>query len=189
MVLGTYKAVFSFAVVAAGVALVAPQVAPRVIPAPPARQTAPAPPAAPSPPARPSPAAPQAPAPAGAGGVVELRASANGHYYADVVIDGVRISAMVDTGATGVLLSAKDAERLGLFPKETDYTARTNTANGVAAVAPKLFREIRLGSIVVRDVRGAISRPGGVWRSLLGMSFLGKLSEVRAASGRLTLRQ
>src|SRR5688500_2881518 len=38
----------------------------------------------------------------------------NGHFYADVQINGSPIRVLVDTGATGIALSRSDAQRAGI---------------------------------------------------------------------------
>ena len=80
---------------------------------------------------------------------------------------------MVDTGATMVALSYEDAERAGVYVRPADFTMRVNTANGIARAAPVTLDEISLGDITVRNVRAAVSEPGRLQGSLLGMSFLG----------------
>lgn len=122
-------------------------------------------------------------------GRVEIPQSRNGHYYADVEINGVRVAMLVDTGAYGVLLNARDAQRVGVVPAPGDFIQRTSTANGVTTVAPTQWREVRVGGISLTNVRGAVARAGAASESLLGMSFLGRLSSFRTESGRLILQE
>ena len=117
-----------------------------------------------------------------------LEANAQGHFYTEVAIDGNRLSMMVDTGATLCALSQEDAERAGIRVSERDFTSRTQTANGVVMVAPVRIPVLRIGAISVRDVEAVVVPRGRLSTSLLGMSFLRRLSEVGMARGRLTLR-
>src|SRR5215213_4753073 len=47
-------------------------------------------------------------------GAVELQRSSDGHFYADVQINGATIHALVDTGATHIALSRADAGTAGI---------------------------------------------------------------------------
>ncbi len=122
-------------------------------------------------------------------GYVELAANNHGHYQARVEVNGRSIDAMVDTGATVVVMSHRDARRAGIMVAPSDYTGRARTANGIARVAPVMLARVRLGDIVVRNVRGLISEPGKLDGTLLGMSFLSKLSRFEIRSGRLILQE
>jgi len=124
-----------------------------------------------------------------AGRIVELRASRNGHYYTSVEINGRPIDVMVDTGATMVALTSEDASRAGMYIRDRDYTQRVSTANGAARVAPVILDRVSVGTITVRNVPAAVSEPGMLATSLLGMSFLGRLQRVDMRSGVLVLSE
>lgn len=116
-----------------------------------------------------------------------LKAHADGHYYARAEINGRPLDVMVDTGASMVALTYEDAERAGLRLRPSDFTARVTTANGVAAVAPVTLDRVSIGRITVRNVRAAVTEPGRMDKTLLGMSFLSRLDRVDISSGRLLL--
>jgi aspartyl protease family protein len=60
------------------------------------------------------------------------------------------------------------------------------TANGVVRGAPVRLKRVEIGSVVVDDVRASVNEaPMGT--SLLGMSFLSRLSAWRVEGDRLTL--
>ena len=124
-----------------------------------------------------------------ASGAVELQAGSDGHFHAEVEINGRAIEVMVDTGASMVALSYEDAERAGVFVRPADFTMRVNTANGIARAAPVMLDEISLGDIRVRNVRAAVSEPGRLQGSLLGMTFLGRLSRFDMRAGVLVLQE
>lgn len=135
-------------------------------------------------------AATAAPSPDGAptrSGTQELRASADGHYYARAEINGRPLDVMVDTGASMVALTYEDADRLGLSLRASDFTATVQTANGTAAVAPVVLDRVTIGHVTVRNVRAAVSERGRLAKTLLGMSFLGQLQRVDISQGRLLL--
>lgn len=119
---------------------------------------------------------------------IVLDANAHGQFFTEVAIDGSRLSMMVDTGATLCALSQEDAERVGIRVSERDFTARTQTANGVVVVAPIRIPVMRVGAISLRDVEAVVVPRGRLTTSLLGMSFLRRLNDVGMVRGRLTLR-
>jgi aspartyl protease family protein len=123
------------------------------------------------------------------GRIVEIRAGAHGHYFASVEINGRPIDVLVDSGASIVALSYDDARRAGGYVRERDYTQRVSTANGLARVAPVVLDRISIGDITVRDVPAAVSEPGSLVTSLLGMSFLGRLQRVEMRAGTLVLQE
>lgn len=139
--------------------------------------------------ARPGAAAPDLRRSAAASDAVELEASPDGHFHAEVEINGRAIEVMVDTGASMVALSHEDAERAGVYVRPADFTMRVNTANGIGRAAPVTLDEITLGDITVRNVRAAVSEPGRLQGSLLGMSFLGRLSRFDMRAGVLVLQE
>lgn len=122
------------------------------------------------------------------GSVVEISAARSGHFFTEVEIDGRPITIMVDTGATMVALSYEDAERAGIFLNPGDFTHSVSTANGRARVAPVMLHSVSIGDITVRDVRAVVSEAGRLRTSLLGMSFLGRLSRFDMRPGLLVLQ-
>lgn len=115
------------------------------------------------------------------------RRASDGHFYVDADVNGARIRFLVDTGATFVALSPDDARSAGLRVFESDYTARTTTANGVTRVAPVTLRQVELDQMQLFDVRAVVlEKPMPV--SLLGMSFLSRLQSYESRSDELVLR-
>jgi aspartyl protease family protein len=169
---------------AAMLALAAPHVAPALLTAAAGR-----PPAEPGGPRLSAAVVAPAPeAPAAATDVV-IEPDAGGQFAAEVEINGQSVPMLVDTGATLVVLSYEMAERIGLRPYPSDYTLRTQTANGVAAAAPVTLNHVAIGPIYLGEVQALVAQPGALRFSLLGMSFMRRLSSVEQRSGRLVLRQ
>ena len=117
---------------------------------------------------------------------VVLQRAGDGHFYVDVDVNGSSMRMLADTGASAIALSAADAERAGIDIEQLDFSAAASTANGVAAVAEVELDEVRVGSIVRRNVRAMVVR--GLSDSLLGMSFFSSLSKVAMESDELVLR-
>ena len=88
-----------------------------------------------------------------------------------------------------VALTYEDAERAGIYVRPSDFTHTVNTANGVARVAPVTIDSVAIGHITVRNVRGAVSEPGKLSGTLLGMTFLGRLSRADLRKGTLILEE
>jgi len=133
----------------------------------------------------------QAPAPRASSGwgMVELAPDPQAQFHARVEINGVRIESLVDTGASSVALTADDAHLLNIDLPASAYTVRGQTANGEAAFAPVRLSEVRVGGIVVYDVEAVVAQPGKLFNTLLGMSFLKKLSSFQVADGRFVMKQ
>ena len=119
---------------------------------------------------------------------VVLKAGRNGHYEARVHINGRPIDVMVDTGATLVALTYEDSAAAGIFPGEGDFKYKVNTANGEARVAAVTLDQVSIDDITIRDVRGVVAERGKLGTTLLGMSFLSKLSRAEMSRGTLTLQ-
>lgn len=120
------------------------------------------------------------------GGDVAIRAGDHGHFVAEAMVNGINIRFLVDTGASEVVLSPRDAKRLGFNPATLSFNRIYQTANGTVTGAPVRLEEIRIGPIVVRDVRASVNG-AEMKRSLLGMSFLGRLGGYRVEGNVLTL--
>jgi aspartyl protease family protein len=119
---------------------------------------------------------------------VELRANRAGHFEATFEINGRPIEALIDTGATLVVLRYEDAQQTGVSPRAQDFNVPVQTANGRAKVALVNLDRISIGSIQVRDVKAAVAERGALQTNLLGMSFLQRLKGYEFNSGRLTLK-
>jgi aspartyl protease family protein len=118
----------------------------------------------------------------------ELKADSSGHYFAKADINGTTIPVMVDTGASGVALSYEDADKVGLRPHGLDYDTPVNTANGIVKAARVKLRRVEVDNVRVRDVDGLVLPEGALRGSLLGMSFLSRLSSFRIENGVLYLK-
>jgi len=59
----------------------------------------------------------------------------------------------------------------------------------VARVAPVRLDSVRVGDITVHDVHAAVAEPGRLETSLLGMSFLNRLSRFDMRPGLLVLHE
>ncbi|WFU10807.1 TIGR02281 family clan AA aspartic protease [Rhizobium sp. CB3090] len=112
----------------------------------------------------------------------------NGHFEAQVMINGQPIDMLVDTGASTIALSQKDAERVGIIPENLTYSMTVITANGRARAAPIELGSVAIGPIQRRDVQATVAEDGKLDQSLLGMSFLETLGSMQMQTDELRLR-
>lgn len=119
---------------------------------------------------------------------VMLMRAWDGHFRAVADVNDTPVGLLIDTGASLVLLRNDDARRIGLREYDLDYTMAVTTANGRSFVAPVTFDEIRIGGVVVRNVEGAVAQPNQLHSSLLGMSFIERLTEASIRNDRIILR-
>ena len=117
---------------------------------------------------------------------VMFRARDDGHFQVEALVNGRPVLFVVDTGASDVVLSRADAERIGLDPDSLSYSSVYRTANGTGHGAPITLDEVAVGPIALTGVRASVNQ-APMDRSLLGMSFLGRLSAYEVRGDRLTL--
>ncbi|MFO1143708.1 MAG: TIGR02281 family clan AA aspartic protease [Amaricoccus sp.] len=120
------------------------------------------------------------------GETVELRRGSDGHFHAMLEINGQRVRFMVDTGATDVVLSRRDAERAGIDPDGLAYLGSALTANGSVPTATVRLGLVRLGDFTDTDVRASVTK-GGLDSSLLGMSYLDRFSSIQISGDTMRL--
>ena len=104
------------------------------------------------------------------GSEIVLTAGRNGHFRTNGQINGKAIEFMVDTGASSVVISQQDADRLGLDYKNAPQ-GLASTANGTAPFRLITLRAVRIGDVEVANVEAAII-PAPMSGALLGNSFL-----------------
>ncbi len=120
---------------------------------------------------------------------VVISPNRNGHFEVEGHIDGRRMDFMVDTGASLVALTARDAAMLGIHPAERDYVATVKTANGVVHAAPVKLSMVEINDLSVRNVAAMVMPEGALSDNLLGLSFLSRLHRFEYSDGKLVLEQ
>ena len=113
-----------------------------------------------------------------------LTADARGHFYAEGAINGVPVRFLVDTGASAVALSGREAARLGLDYRKGASAVAMTAAGPVRAWRVVLDR-VRVGEIELHQVDAAVIEQGPEV-ALLGMSFLNRV-DMRRDGERMTL--
>lgn len=122
-------------------------------------------------------------------GHVVLEAGDHGHFTATALVNGRAVPVLIDTGASLVALSHEDAGRVGVRVQPSDFTKRVRTANGIANVAPVTLDSISIGDITLYDIEAVVSEPGRLGTTLLGMTFIGRLSRAEMRGGVLILQK
>jgi aspartyl protease family protein len=119
---------------------------------------------------------------------VHIRASMGGHFVVLGEVEGESVRFLVDTGASEVVLSQADARHVGIKTDRLAYVMPVQTANGQTYVAPVRLKKLRVGTIELEGVRAAVARDG-LDTSLLGLTFLNRLSAVNFSRQELVLKE
>ncbi|WP_298932344.1 TIGR02281 family clan AA aspartic protease [uncultured Ruegeria sp.] len=120
------------------------------------------------------------------GNTIEVPRAFDGHYYLPMLVNGEPITFLVDTGASQIVLNAQDAKRVGIDLDQLNYLGRASTANGVVRTAPVQLDSLALGPILDNGVSAWINE-GDLDKSLLGMDYLHRFSNIQFADGKLIL--
>jgi aspartyl protease family protein len=120
---------------------------------------------------------------------VVIPPSGNGHFQVEGRVDGRRLDFMVDTGASVIALTERDAAMLGIHPTAQDYRALVKTANGTVRAAPVELNMVEIDDLVVRNVAAMVLPDGALSDNLLGLSFLQRLRRFEYSDGKLVLEQ
>ena len=96
------------------------------------------------------------------------------HFLVSATINsGKKLNFMVDTGATLIALTPKQAKQLNIDTGPNVPKAPFNTANGLSWQPLVVLDSVMIGSAVVRDVEASVMQSDSDV-GLLGMSFLGE---------------
>lgn len=104
-------------------------------------------------------------------GRIEVPRGPDGHYTVTARVNGVPVRFLIDTGATDLVLSARDAARAGIDPADLAYTGRAVTANGTVATARVRLEDLTLGPWTDRRLPAQVTA-GDLDSSLMGVSYL-----------------
>ena len=120
---------------------------------------------------------------------VEIEADPRGHYSAEFRVNGARLDAMIDTGATLVAINRRTAARIGLTLSAKDFVYPVDTANGTVLAAAAVIDTLQIGRIRIDGVQAVVLDDASLKQTLVGMSFLNRLSTFRVERGKLLLEQ
>lgn len=123
----------------------------------------------------------------GSGLGVTLSADARGHFKATFRLNGKPVEGMIDTGASSIAINETTAKRLGFSSNSLDYRYAISTANGSTKGALVRLDRVEIGSIRVSGVDAMVLKDDALSGTLIGMSFLKRLSSFQVADGSLKL--
>lgn len=119
-------------------------------------------------------------------GRIEVPRAPDGHYYLTAEVNGTPVEFVIDTGASQIVLSERDARRAGIDTEGLVYIGRAITANGEVRTAPVRLDRLAIGPFADERVRAVVNE-GELDRSLLGMDYLQRFSSVEISGNRLVL--
>lgn len=120
-------------------------------------------------------------------GVAYISANRVGQFDLSALINGQHVRLMADTGATLVALTNLDARKVGIDVGKLVFDTPVMTANGRAMKALTRLDSVVVGGIEVRDVQAIVAQPGQLEVSLLGMSYIRRLSKFELSGDQLVL--
>ena len=119
--------------------------------------------------------------------VARIARADDGHYWATGEVGGEAVRFLVDTGATAVSLTPADARRFGIDTRGLTYDYEVITAQGRARAAAVRLDALSVDGATVHNVEALVIEKG-LETSLLGMTYLGRLSRFEATQSSLILR-
>jgi aspartyl protease family protein len=120
------------------------------------------------------------------GSTVRIRMSPDGHFWAQVSINGVARTMLIDSGATNTTISANTARAAGIERDSPGVPVEVNTANGTTIAWPAHAKSVSVSTLSMTDLGVDISNKDDDIE-MLGMNFLSKLGSWRVEGNTLVL--
>lgn len=89
-------------------------------------------------------------------------------------INGYPVNFLVDTGASSIAISSKEARRLGINYKLNGKATWVSTASGVEKATAVTLDRVTISGITIRSVEGLVIEGNQPSVPLLGMSYLNR---------------
>ena len=121
-------------------------------------------------------------------GAIIIPKEIDGHFHLTLTINDRPIDFLVDTGASDIVLTRKDAARVGFDPNRLDYWGMANTANGTVRLATIRLETVRLGEFIDKNIRASVNK-APMEKSLLGMRYLSKFSAIEISNDQMILKR
>lgn len=112
------------------------------------------------------------------GNEVRIPMGRDGHFWAEVEVNGTKRRMLVDSGATVTALSPATASAAGVEADATLVPLIMRTANGTVRANAGTVEKLTIGDIEARNLKVVIS-PGLGDTDVLGMNFLSELAAWR----------
>src|SRR5689334_8103521 len=120
------------------------------------------------------------------GSTVELQRESDGHFYADVQVNGSNLHMLVDTGATGIALSRDDARAAGVATSIGMNDVVGEGADGAVHGEYVRLDSVSLGGTSASGLEAIVLNGGS--QSLLGQEFLAKFDSVEIHGDTMVLK-
>lgn len=117
---------------------------------------------------------------------ISLDRQSDGHFYATLNIGGTPIEFLIDTGATDIVLTPKDAASIGVDVSNLKYLGTANTANGTVKTAFISLEDIDFEGFKT-DRLPAYVNSGELDISLLGMGYLDQMRRIEIVGDKMIL--
>jgi aspartyl protease family protein len=111
----------------------------------------------------------------------------DGHFHVEAEVNGEAVRFLVDTGASGTVLTLRDAERSGIDTADLSFDRPVQTANGRAFYARARANTVEIGPFRLSDVPIAVMAAEALSTSLLGMDTINRFSAWRVEGDRMVL--
>ncbi|MFA5988448.1 MAG: retropepsin-like aspartic protease [Sphingomonas sp.] len=118
---------------------------------------------------------------------VRLTRSGDGLFHVPVEINGQMSSFIIDTGANVTVLTAADAQRLGISAGAQAVPGMLQTASGSSAMRWMRVNSLRVAGQTIRQVDVAVVGQG-MMHSLLGQDVLGGLGAMTIDGDELEIK-
>ena len=122
------------------------------------------------------------------GATARITKEADGHFWATAYVNSMPVRFLVDTGATSVVLTERDARSIGVDPDNLPRRASVMTAAGKADAGVVTLGRIKIEGLDAEDI-AAVVMDDSLQHSLLGMSFLNRFSHWEATRDAIVIRR
>jgi aspartyl protease family protein len=117
---------------------------------------------------------------------VSFPISSDGHFYIRAQVNGTPVLFLVDTGASDIVLSPDDAEKVGIDADQLNFDQFFETANGMVRGSSIRIADFRIGEFHLKQIGVSVNEVG-MSNSLLGMTFFKHLKSYSVKGDTLTL--
>jgi aspartyl protease family protein len=115
-----------------------------------------------------------------------FHASSDGHFHIRASVNGIPIRFLADTGASHIVLSPRDAEKLGFDLKKLVFDRFYETANGKGRGSSVRISGFEIGNLRLQGIEASVNE-ADMRESLLGMTFFNRLEKYEVRNNVLTL--
>lgn len=119
-------------------------------------------------------------------GMMGIKRAPDGFFHVQVVVNDQPIDFIVDTGASVMMLTRADAERVGVLPTEDEFDARVATAGGELPMAWQTLRKVTVAGRDLDHVKAGVPQ-SGLPVSLLGQNVLSRLGSLMLSGDALAI--